>query len=219
MITYDVHSPTNQQAMCSYKHNNLRKSCHIPHVSILCCGIMLLYTAKSSGLQLSFPIPSLSLLSSCKTTFGHNRWKLFKGWMLFLRPHLTFQQGQQLLFETILSPLLFGTSMVAAFLSSPAMPVLSTLCKLILLNQYFWLSGPVFSLYKVFQTMAHKPNLVCCPFLLYCLWLLSCYSGQSWADLKGVNRASMPKICYLVLPKSARPSIQLSLQVTSCKHL
>lgn len=160
----------------------------------------------------------LTFFMVCKTTFGHNRWKLFKGWMLFLRPHLTSQQGQQLLFETILS-LLFGTSMVAAFLSSPAMPVLSTLCKLILLNQHFWLSGPVFSLYKVFQTMAHKPNLVCCPFLLYCLWLLSFYSGQSWVDLKGVNRASMPKICYLVLPKSARPSIQLSLQVTSCKHL
>lgn len=29
----------------------------------------------------------------------------------------------------------------------------------------------------------------------------------------------MPKICSLVLPMSARPSIQLSLQVTSGKHL
>lgn len=78
MIPHSVHSPTNQQAMCSYMPISL--------MSILCCGIMLLYTVKSSGLQLSFPIPSLSLLSSWSArlplaTIDRN---YLKRWMLFL---------------------------------------------------------------------------------------------------------------------------------------
>lgn len=90
MTPHGVHSPTNQQAMCSYMPNNLRMSWHIPHVYSLLWNYALVH-CKVQWTPAVFPHPfsELTLFMVCKTTFGHNRQKLFKRWMLFLRPHLT----------------------------------------------------------------------------------------------------------------------------------